>query len=412
MSGSSKFGARCDEAAKKEAYNRHLRCKCTKDQVEEYVRSYLEEERHKVNQAILGVQLDRETARRLLSEAQSKTTNTLNRKIRRRRKLAIPTKKRKRSGAEGCCDGKLQMDIKPAELTGVTIFPNQGGETIVGTLEAHVYGFVYATPGSHFRVRFMYEEVKEAFLRVEDEKLMMPPLLHFQLHHPIKVGIEKTKDIQFRLMSTPVGPRISDDDKIADEMQTRDWGRNNDLKNFVDKVLAKWTLGSGTTEHFFFHTLDKRDEFHGVLHPSNALAVFNLTSFSLVVLADTQTIVVDLYKIEIVNLATLTPDEIDMTVVFKDFKRDLLQINSIPFHLLDRIKACLDWADVKYYVNATKPDWKSIVKGIVDSPETFIKQGGWKFFDLEDPATIRYYLQYILEESSDSDDSDDEDEWD
>ncbi|KAI3898769.1 hypothetical protein MKW92_032189, partial [Papaver armeniacum] len=78
--------------------------------------------------------------------------------------------------------------------------------------------------------------------------------------------------------------------------------------------------------------------------------------------------------------------------------RDLLQINSIPLESLDGLKQGLHFGNVKYYVSAEKRDWKSIVKGIVDSPETFIKQGGWKSFDLEDPATIRYYLHYILEE--------------
>ncbi|MCL7026011.1 hypothetical protein MKW94_011428 [Papaver nudicaule] len=346
------------------------------DQVEEYVSRYIAEERRKFHQAILGVKLDRETAQRLLSKVQEK--------FRRRRKVAIPTKKRKRSGEEGCCDRKLEKVVKPAELTGVKIFPNQGGETIVGTLEAHVYGFVYATPGFHFRMGFMYGDVKKAFLRVEDENVKMPPLLHFQLHHPIKVGTEKTKDIQFHLVST------SDDDsyKIANEKQTRDWGlRNKDLKDFVDKVQDNWK----------FSDLDKRDEFHGFFHPSNALAVFNVTLFSLIVLADTRTIVVSLYEIEIVNLATLRPGEIDMTIVFKDFNREPLQINSIPLDSLDRIKDRL-YYDVKCYVNTKQLDWISIVKGRADYPETFIKQGGWKFFDLEDPAMIPYYLHYILEE--------------
>ncbi|KAI3914072.1 hypothetical protein MKW92_040136 [Papaver armeniacum] len=401
------FRARCYETAKKEAYNQHTNCKCSKDQVEDFVISYLEEEMRKVNQASLAVQLDKETSMRLMEGLrQSDATDTCSdRTTRRRRKFVLSNrmmKKKKSAGEKDCFDPKLQMDKNPAELIGVTIFPNQGGETIVGTLEAHAHGFVYATSNSH--MHFMYRDVEEAFFRVEDEKIKMPPLLHFHLKHPIKVGKEKTKDIEFRLVSIPVGLMISDDNsyKTENENQTRDWGRDKDLKDFVDKVQAKWTFRSNkwtshTIRYFFFDELHKKDEFHGVLLPSKESAFFVLPTYWLVVVADTGTIVVNLYDIEIVHLAKLRTDEIDMTVVFKDFKRDLLEINSIPLHLLDGIKERLDFKEVKYYVNAEKPDWKSIVKGIVDSPETFLKQGGWKSFDLEEPATMRYYLHYILE---------------
>lgn len=60
---------------------------------------------------------------------------------------------------------------------------------------------------------------------------------------------------------------------------------------------------------------------------------------------------VDLDDIEIVNLARLRPGEIDMTVIFKDFTRDLLQIGSIPLYSLDYIKRCLNFGGVKYYEN-------------------------------------------------------------
>ncbi|KAI3898768.1 hypothetical protein MKW92_032190, partial [Papaver armeniacum] len=69
------------------------------------------------------------------------------------------------------------------------------------------------------------------------------------------------------------------------------------------------------------------------------------------VLADTAPFLVKTRDIEIVHLANLRPGEVEMTVVFRDFKRDLLQINSVPLDSLDDIKARLDRGYVKYYAN-------------------------------------------------------------
>ncbi|KAI3855531.1 hypothetical protein MKX03_006569 [Papaver bracteatum] len=388
----------CEETAKNEAYNQHINCKCTKDQVEDFVRKYIREERRKVDQAKLAVDLDRITARRLMEGLrQSDTTDTCSDRtsIHKRKFVKRMKKKKKSAGTKDCFDPKLQMDKNPAELTVVTIIPNQGGETIIGTLEAHAHGFVYATSNSH--MHFMYRDVEEAFIRVEDEKIKMPSLLHFHLKHPIKVGKEKTKDIQFRLVSTPVGQSRADND--SKKIETRVRG-------------TEFKINGVQFDPFNFDNLDKTDEFHGVLLPSKEMVVFGLPLFSLVVFADTAPFMVKIRDIEIVHLAKLRPGEIDMTVIFKDFKSDLLQINSIPLDSLDDFKAGLNIRYVKYYVNAEKRDWKSIMKGIGDSPETFIKQGGWKFFDLEDPPTIRYYLHYILEEFKPKKWHSSDDEWD
>ncbi|KAI3972091.1 hypothetical protein MKW92_011925, partial [Papaver armeniacum] len=97
----------------------------------------------------------------------------------------------------------------------------------------------------------------------------MPPLLHFHLKHPIKVGKEKTKDIEFRLVSTPVGQRRADNDsnKIENEKKTRDWERNMDLEDFVDRVQDKWRTGPFQFDPFNFDNLDKTDEFRGFFFP-------------------------------------------------------------------------------------------------------------------------------------------------
>ncbi|KAI3719153.1 hypothetical protein L6452_20047 [Arctium lappa] len=58
-------------------------------------------------------------------------------------------------------------------------------------------------------------------------------------------------------------------------------------------------------------------------------------------------------EIEIVNLERvgLGQKNFDMAIVFKDFKRDVFRIDSIPSTALDGIKEWLDTTDIKYYEN-------------------------------------------------------------
>ncbi|KAI3837476.1 hypothetical protein MKX03_019644, partial [Papaver bracteatum] len=105
-------------------------------------------------------------------------------------------------------------------------------------------------------------------------------------------------------------------------------------------------------------------------------------------------VVVPLCDIEIVNLALLRPGEIDMTVIFQDFKEEnVLEINSIPLKSLAGMKHLLNFGNVKYYVNAEKPDWKSMVKDRADSPKKFMENGEWDYSKFEDSLTYAYYKE-------------------
>lgn len=174
----------------------------------------------------------------------------------------------------------------------------------------------------------------------------MPPLLHFHFHEGIKVGTEKRQNIQFRLVQTPVGQKRSytDSNKI-----------NEDLKNFVHNVREKWRgIPALHCKPFVDAEVRKVYEFQGN-RPNKAPTVFGLTLFTLVGLVDEPFIVVDLYEIEVVHLRLKCelskPVEIDMTIVFQDFQRDPVQINSIPIDKLYLIKNSCNSAGVKYDEN-------------------------------------------------------------
>jgi nucleosome binding factor SPN SPT16 subunit len=95
--------------------------------------------------------------------------------------------------------------------------------------------------------------------------------------------------------------------------------------------------------------------------------------------------VVSLSEIEIVNLERVGfgTKNFDMAIVFKDFKKDVLRIDSIPSASLDAIKEWLDTTDLKYYESRLNLNWRPILKTIIDDPQKFIDDGGWEFLNME-----------------------------
>ncbi|XP_042483515.1 FACT complex subunit SPT16-like [Macadamia integrifolia] len=290
---------------------------------------------------------------------------------------------------------KLQLaggKFKSIRLPDLWIRPPFGGRgrKISGTLEAHVNGFRYSTSRQNERVDIMYGNIKHAFFQPAEKEMIT--LLHFHLHNHIMVGNKKTKDVQFYVevmdvVQTLGGGRRSanDPDEIEEEQRERD--RKNrisiDFQNFVNKVSDLW----GQTQ---FRGLDLEFDqplrdlgFHGVPHKSSAFIV--PTSSCLVELIETPFLVITLSEIEIVNLerVELGQKSFDMAIVFKDFKKSVLRIDSIPSSSLEGIKEWLDAADIKYYESRMNLNWAPILKRITDDPQTFIDEGGWEFLNLE-----------------------------
>lgn len=123
--------------------------------------------------------------------------------------------------------------------------------------------------------------------------------------------------------------------------------------------------------------------FHGVPHKASAFIV--PTSSCLVELVETPFLVITLSEIEIVNLERvgLGQKNFDMAIVFKDFKRDVMRIDSIPSTSLDGIKEWLDTTDIKYYESRLNLNWRPILKTIIDDPQRFIEDGGWEFLNMD-----------------------------
>ncbi|KAF6173262.1 hypothetical protein GIB67_026957 [Kingdonia uniflora] len=322
---------------------------------------------------------------------------------------------------------KLQLagaKFKPIRLPDLWIRPPFGGRgrKLTGTLEAHLNGFRYSTSRQDERVDIMYVNIKHALFQPAEKEMIT--LLHFHLHNHIMVGNKKTKDVQFYVevmdvVQTLGGSRRSAHDPDEIEEEQRERARKNrinmDFQNFVNKVNDLWAPQLGELNLEFDQPLRELG-FHGVPHKSSAFIV--PTSSCLVELLESQFLVVTLSEIEIVNLERvgLGQKNFDMAIVFKDFKKDVLRIDSIPSSSLDGIKEWLDTTDLKYYESRLNLNWKPILKTITDDPEKFLEDGGWEFLNMEasdsdqsvSEESDHGYEPSDVEVDSDVDDDDDD----
>ncbi|XP_048226009.1 FACT complex subunit SPT16 isoform X3 [Ricinus communis] len=290
---------------------------------------------------------------------------------------------------------KLQLastKFKPIKLYDLWIRPVFGGRgrKLTGSLEAHVNGLRYSTSRPDERIDVMYSNIKHAFFQPADKEMIT--LLHFHLHNHIMVGNKKTKDVQFfievmDIVQTLGGGKRSayDPDEIEEEQRERDRKNkiNMDFQNFVNRVNDVWGQPQFRGLDLEFDQPLRELGFHGVPHKASAFIV--PTSSCLVELIETPVVVITLSEIEIVNLERigLGQKNFDMTIVFKDFKRDVLRIDSIPSTSLDSIKEWLNTTDLKYYESRLNLNWRPILKTITDDPEKFIEDGGWEFLNME-----------------------------
>ncbi|KAL3643030.1 FACT complex subunit spt16 [Castilleja foliolosa] len=282
--------------------------------------------------------------------------------------------------------------FKPIRLHDVWIRPAFGGRArkLSGTLEAHMNGFRYSTSRADERVDIMYGNIKHAFFQPAEKEMIT--LVHFHLHNHIMVGNKKTKDVQFYVEVMEMVQNIGggkrsayDPDEIEEEQRERDRKNkiNMDFQNFVNRVNDLWGQGQFKGLDLEFDQPLRELGFHGVPYKASAFIV--PTSSCLVELVETPFLVVSLSDIEIVNLERvgLAQKNFDMAIVFKDFKRDVMRIDSIPSSSLDGIKEWLDTTDIKYYESRLNLNWRPILKTITDDPQQFIEEGGWEFLNLE-----------------------------
>lgn len=281
---------------------------------------------------------------------------------------------------------------KPVRLPDLSVRPafSGRGRKLPGTLEAHVNGFRFSTSRPDERVDIMFANIKHAFFQPAENEMIT--LLHFHLHNHIMVGNKKTKDVQFyvevmEVVQTLGGGRRSayDPDEIEEEQRERDRKNkiNMNFQNFVTRVNEIWGMPQFKDLDLEFDMPLRELGFHGVPYKASAFIV--PTSSCLVELVELPFLVITLGEIEIVNLERVGfgQKNFDMTIIFKDFKKDVFRIDSIPTTSLESIKEWLDTTDIKYYESRLNLHWRAILKTITDDPKKFIEDGGWEFLNMD-----------------------------
>jgi nucleosome binding factor SPN SPT16 subunit len=124
------------------------------------------------------------------------------------------------------------------------------------------------------------------------------------------------------------------------------------------------------------------------------------TTECLVFLSDPPFLVVTLSDVEVASLERVqfTLKQFDMVLVFKDFTKPPLHINSIPSSQLDDVKNWLEYVlltvsgfpnlnmgsgsssvEIPLSEGPVNLNWGPIMKTINESPYDFFQQGGWSF---------------------------------
>ncbi|XP_077975162.1 FACT complex subunit SPT16-like [Styela clava] len=268
------------------------------------------------------------------------------------------------------------------KLKDLYIRPNIAHRRMQGHLEAHTNGFRYTSVRGD-KVDILYNNIKHAIFQPCDREMII--VLHFHLKNAIMFGKKRHSDVQFYTevgeITTDLGKlqHMRDRDDLYAEQAERELRHklNTGFKSFIDKVE---TISRGEVE---FDSPFRELSFFGV--PFRSTCMVQPTSTALINCVEWPSFVVSLDDIELVHFERVQfhLKNFDMVIVFKDYKRKVEVINSIPMQSLDPIREWLNSCDIRYTDGVQSLNWAKILKTIVDDPEAFFDQGGWSFLEPE-----------------------------
>lgn len=262
--------------------------------------------------------------------------------------------------------------------------PGLDGKRITGEVEIHQNGLRYHDMRGN-KIDILFSNVKHLFFQPSVLELIV--IIHVHLKNPIMIGKKKAKDIQFYREATDMQfdetgnrkrkHRYGDEEEFEQEQEERRRraALDREFKNFAEKVqvAAGEEVSSGVDMPF-------RDlGFNGVPNRSNVLC--QPSTDCLVQLTEPPFMVLTLDEIEVVHLERVQfgLKNFDMVVVFKDFHRPPVHINTIPVESLESVKDWLDSIDIPFSEGPLNLNWSTIMKTITADPHQFFVDGGWSF---------------------------------
>jgi len=276
---------------------------------------------------------------------------------------------------------------RPAKLSEVFVRPAPDGKRLPGEVELHQNGIRYVSPLGSQKIDILFSNIKHFFFQPCDHELFV--IIHVHLKSPIMIGKKKAHDVQFFREASDVQfdetgnrkrkYRYGDEDEIELEQSERKrrHALNKEFNAFAERCMeaASASLGETMEVEVPFRELS----FEGVPFRTNVR--LQPTTDCLVHLADIPFLVITVSEVEIVSLERVQFGlrQFDMVIIFKDFKKTPLSINSVPSAQLDDVKRWLDSSDIPISEGPVNLNWGPIMKTINDDPYAFFSQGGWSF---------------------------------
>ncbi|KAF2460299.1 FACT complex subunit-domain-containing protein [Lineolata rhizophorae] len=273
---------------------------------------------------------------------------------------------------------------KPYNLGMVFIRPSLDGKRVPGTIEIHQNGLRYNHGDHGQRVDVLFSNVKHLFFQPSVHEMIV--IIHVHLQNPIMIGKKKTRDVQFYREATEMQfdetgnrkrkHRFGDEEEFEAEQEERRRRAQLDkeFKSFAEKISD-----AGRNEGISVDIPFRELGFNGV--PSRSSVLMQPTTDCLVQLTEPPFFVVTLSEIEIVHLERVQfgLKNFDMVVVFHDFNRPPVHINTIPVESLDAVKDWLDSVEIPYSEGPLNLNWTTIMKTVTTDPHQFFVDGGWSF---------------------------------
>ncbi|KAJ3824085.1 FACT complex subunit SPT16 [Lentinula raphanica] len=316
---------------------------------------------------------------------------------------------------------------RPAKMPEAFIRPAPDGKRLPGEVEIHQNGVRYQSPMGQ-KVDVLFSNIKHLFFQPCDHELLV--IVHMHLKSPIIVGKKKTSDVQFFREATDVQfdetgnrkrkHRYGDEDEIEMEQQERKRRQflNKEIKAFAERIAEAASASNG--EPLELDIPFRELSFEGV--PFRTSVRLQPTTDCLIHLTDPPFLVVTLSEIEIASLERVqySLKQFDLCLIFKDFTKPPLHINSIQSFSMDDVKNWLDSVDIAMAEGPVNLNWGPIMKHINESPYEFFHGGGWSFLsgttggaesDPSDVADTESEFEAESDESEQSSASDDESEF-
>lgn len=276
---------------------------------------------------------------------------------------------------------------RPHRLDNIFMRPAMESKRIGGAVEIHQNGLRYNHLGNQ-KIDVLFSNVKHVFFQPCAGELIV--LIHLHLINPIIIGKRKTKDVQFYREATEMQfdetgnrkrkHRYGDEEEFEAEQEEkrRRAQLDKEFRNFAEKI-ADAGKSEGLSVDMPFRELG----FNGV--PSRSSVTIQPTTDCLVQLTEPPFTVITLSDIETVHLERVQfgLKQFDMVVVFKDFTRPVVHINTIPVEALDGVRDWLDSVDIPFSEGPLNLNWATIMKTVIQDPHEFFKEGGWSFLSNE-----------------------------